>query len=74
VAFSVPVLIAGVAVARFGLHRTAVAYSAALAVLAAAATGTFAFRGGSPAPGAAAAQAGPAAQRVTRKDETADRE
>jgi MFS family permease len=38
-AFSVPVVIAGVAVTHFGLHRTAVVYSAALAVLAAAAAG-----------------------------------
>jgi hypothetical protein len=40
-AFSVPVLIAGVAVTHFGLHRTAAVYSAALAVLAAAAAGSF---------------------------------
>jgi hypothetical protein len=43
-AFSVPVLIAGVAVTHFGLHRTAVVYSAALAVLAAAAAGSFLSR------------------------------
>jgi MFS family permease len=43
-AFSVPVLIAGVAVTHFGLHRTAVVYSAALAVLAAAAAGSFMSR------------------------------
>jgi ABC-type transport system involved in multi-copper enzyme maturation permease subunit len=42
-AFSVPVLAAGVATTHFGLHRTAVGYSAALAVLAAAAGGTFLF-------------------------------
>jgi predicted MFS family arabinose efflux permease len=35
-AFSVPVLIAGVAVTHCGLHRTAVVYSAALAAAAAA--------------------------------------
>ena len=40
-AFSVPVVIAGVATTHFGVHRTAVAYSAALAVLAAAAAGSF---------------------------------
>jgi Major Facilitator Superfamily len=40
-AFSVPVLIAGVAVTHFGLHRTAAVYSAALALLAAAAAGSF---------------------------------
>jgi hypothetical protein len=40
-AFSVPVVIAGVATTRVGLHRTAVVYSAALAVLAAAAAGSF---------------------------------
>ncbi len=49
-AFSVPVLIAGVAVTHFGLHRTAVAYSAALAVLAAAAAGSFLSRRHSPPP------------------------
>jgi hypothetical protein len=43
-AFSIPVLIAGVAVTHFGLHRTAVVYSAALAVLAAAAAGSFLSR------------------------------
>jgi MFS family permease len=43
-AFSVPVVIAGVAVTHFGLHRTAVVYSAALAVLAAAAAGSFLSR------------------------------
>src|SRR5579863_9095524 len=37
-AFSVPALIAGVATTRFGLHSTALVYSASLAVLAAAAT------------------------------------
>jgi MFS family permease len=46
-AFSVPVVIAGVATTHFGLHRTAVVYSAALAVLAAAA-GSFLLR---PRPG-----------------------
>ena len=40
-AFSVPVVIAGVATGHFGLHQTAVVYSAALAVLAAAAAGSF---------------------------------
>jgi hypothetical protein len=40
-AFSVPVVIAGVATTHFGLHQTAVVYSAALAVLAAAAAGSF---------------------------------
>jgi MFS family permease len=38
-AFSVPVVAAGVATTHFGLHQTAVVYSAALAVLAAAAAG-----------------------------------
>ena len=40
-AFSVPVVIAGVATTHIGLHHTAVVYSAALAVLAAAAAGSF---------------------------------
>ena len=39
-AFSVPVVIAGVATTHFGLHRTALVYSAALAVLAAGAAGS----------------------------------
>jgi hypothetical protein len=38
-AFSVPALIAGVATTTFGLHSTALVYSASLAALAAAATG-----------------------------------
>ena len=63
-AFSVPVLIAGVAVTHFGLHRTAVVYSAALAVLAAAAAGSFLARRHSPPsrPAQSAAQASPPAQ------------
>ena len=48
---SIPVVIAEVATAHFGLHRTAVVYSAALAVLAAAAAGSLIIRGRSrPAP------------------------
>ena len=43
-AFSVPVVAAGVATTHFGLHQTAEVYSAALAVLAAAAAGIFLFR------------------------------
>jgi MFS family permease len=43
-AFSVPVVAAGVATTHFGLHQTAAVYSAALAVLAAAAAGIFLFR------------------------------
>ena len=39
-------MIAGVATTHFGLHQTAEVYSAALAVLAAAAAGIFLFRGG----------------------------
>jgi len=39
-AFSVPVVIAGVATTHFGLHQTAVVYSGALAMLAAAAAGS----------------------------------
>ena len=40
-AFSVPVVAAGVATTHFGLHQTAEVYSAVLAVLAAAAAGIF---------------------------------
>jgi hypothetical protein len=48
-AFSVPALIAGVATTAFGLHRTALVYSASLAVLAVAATGILLARpGGKP--------------------------
>ena len=48
-AFSVPALIAGVATTKFGLHSTALVYSASLAILAAAAAGILLFRpGGKP--------------------------
>ena len=47
-AFSVPALIAGVATTRYGLHSTALAYSAALAVLAAAAVGILLTRASGP--------------------------
>jgi hypothetical protein len=43
-AFSVPVVAAGEATTHFGLHQTAVVYSATLAVLAAAAAASFLFR------------------------------
>jgi hypothetical protein len=43
-AFSVPALIAGVATTAFGLHSTALVYSASLAVLAAAALGLLLLR------------------------------
>jgi MFS family permease len=55
-AFSVPALIAGVATTKFGLHSTALVYSASLALLAAAAVGLLRLRGGAkparPAPAA----------------------
>ncbi len=55
-AFSVPALIAGVATTNFGLHSTALVYSASLALLAAAAVGLLRLRGGAkparPAPAA----------------------
>jgi MFS family permease len=59
-AFSIPVVIAGVATTHFGLHHTAEIYSAALAALAAAAAGIFLFRRRSQTrgPGPAAAPAG----------------
>ena len=48
-AFSIPALVAGVATTRFGLHSTALVYSASLAGLAAAAIGILWFRpGGEP--------------------------
>jgi Major Facilitator Superfamily len=50
-AFSVPALIAGVATTAYGLHSTALVYSASLAVLAAAAVGLLLLRrSGNPAP------------------------
>jgi hypothetical protein len=49
-AFSVPVVAAGVATTHFGLHQTAVVYSAALATLAAAAAGSFLTRRRPPPP------------------------
>lgn len=47
-AFSIPALIAGVTTSRFGLHETALVYSASIAVLVAAAAGSFLFRRGAP--------------------------
>jgi hypothetical protein len=50
-AFSIPALIAGVATTKYGLHATALVYSASLAVLVAAAAGILVFRpGGQRAP------------------------
>jgi MFS family permease len=70
-AFSVPVLIAGVAVTHFGLHQIAVVYSAALAVLAAAAASSFLFRRRSlPAGRPSGGTSRP--ERLTRKDEADD--
>ena len=64
-AFSVPVVAAGMATTHFGLHQTAVVYSAALAVLAAAAAVSFLFRSRS-RPGSPSAP--PEALRVSRPD------
>jgi hypothetical protein len=50
-AFSVPVVVAGVAVTHAGLHRTALAYCAVIAVLAAVAAGSLIVRRRSSAPG-----------------------
>jgi MFS family permease len=62
-AFSIPVVIAGMAITLFGLHRTALVYCAVIAVLAAVAAGSLIFRRHSaPAPMPPAAQAGPPAQ------------
>jgi hypothetical protein len=58
-AFSVPALIAGVAATKFGLHATALVYSASLAVLAAAAIGLLMLRRGGPPARAAAATPAP---------------
>jgi predicted MFS family arabinose efflux permease len=43
-AFSIPVVIAGIAVTHFGLHRTALVYCAVIAVLAAVAAGSLIVR------------------------------
>ena len=49
-AFSVPALIAGVATTKYGLHNTALVYSASLTALVVAAAGILIFRpGGQPA-------------------------
>jgi hypothetical protein len=44
VAFSIPVVAAGVATTHVGLHRTALVYSAAIVVLTAVAAGSLIFR------------------------------
>jgi predicted MFS family arabinose efflux permease len=44
VAFSIPVVVAGVATTHFGLHRTALVYCAVIAALAAVAAGSLIFR------------------------------
>ena len=53
--FSIPALIAGVATTKFGLHSTALVYSASLAALVAAAIGILLVRPG----GKATQPAGP---------------
>ena len=54
-AFSVPALIAGVATTKYGLHSTALVYSASLAALVVAAAGILVFRpGGQLAPASSA--------------------
>ena len=72
-AFSVPVVAAGVATTHFGLHQTAVVYSAALAVLAAAAAGSFLFRRRSQTRGRPSGGTS-RTERLTRKDEADDRD
>ena len=52
-AFSIPVVVAGVATTHFGLHRTALVYCAVIAVLAAVAAVGLIFRRRSPTGGAA---------------------
>ena len=64
-AFSIPVVAAGIATTHFGLHRTALAYCAAIAVLAAVAAGSLIFRSHSPARRPIEPQHKP----VTRKDD-----
>ena len=50
-AFSIPVVVAGVATTHFGLHRTALVYCAAIAVLVAVAAASLIFRRRFPASG-----------------------
>jgi hypothetical protein len=50
VAFSIPVVVAGVAITHFGLHRTALVYCAVIAVLVAVAASSLVFGRHSPAP------------------------
>jgi MFS family permease len=59
-AFSVPTVLAGLASSRFGLHDTALVYSAAVAILVALAAGNFTWRRGTPsdAPSSAGAHVG----------------
>jgi hypothetical protein len=57
-AFSIPVVIAGVATTHFGLHRTALVYCAVIAVLAAVAAVGLIFRRRSPKQGAARSSRG----------------
>jgi hypothetical protein len=52
-AFSIPVVIAGVATTHFGLHRTALVYCAVIAILSAVAAASLIFRRRSPAAGTA---------------------
>jgi MFS family permease len=47
-AFSIPTVLAGLASTRFGLHDTALVYSAAVAILVALAAGNFIWRGSTP--------------------------
>jgi MFS family permease len=56
-AFSAPVLIAGAATTKFGLHSTALVYSASLAALVAAAATILLFRPGKPTRPAPASRA-----------------
>jgi Major Facilitator Superfamily len=50
-AFSIPVVVAGMAVTHFGLHRTALAYCTVIAILVAVAAGSLIFRRTARGPG-----------------------
>jgi hypothetical protein len=56
---SIPVVIAGVATAHLGLHRTALAHCAAMAALVAVAAGSLLLRRRQPATGQGTGLAGP---------------
>jgi hypothetical protein len=70
---SIPVVIAGVATAHLGLHRTALAYCAAMAALVAVAAGSLLLRTRSPATGQGTGLAGPGSTAAIARRDRASR-